>query len=101
MNLIQILLPLYSNEGALFPQSVFESVKKDLTNTFGGLTAYTRSPASGLWKEEGKTVHDEIIIYEIMTDNIDTNYWNSYKLKLQQQFRQDEIIIRNSEIRLL
>jgi hypothetical protein len=36
--------------------------RKELTDHFGGITAYIHSPAIGLWKEEDdKTVKDEIV----------------------------------------
>ena len=77
------------------------TVRQELTEKFGGITTYTRSPATGLWKEnEEKTVRDEIVIYEVMTKNIDTRWWKSYKRKLEDNFSQDEIVIRSMTIEL-
>jgi hypothetical protein len=101
MQLIQILLPLYNKEGQPFEQPLYEKIKNELTDTFGGLTAYTRSPASGIWKKEDeKIVRDELYVYEVMVQEIDKDYWTSYKLELQREFKQEELIIRYSEITL-
>jgi hypothetical protein len=40
MYLIQLLLPLYDNEKRPFTRLDFDSVRKDLTERFGGVTAF-------------------------------------------------------------
>jgi hypothetical protein len=100
--IIQLLLPLYTNEGEQLPKSLFEKVSVQLTEKFGGLTSFTRSPAVGLWKEnEEKTVRDEIVIYEVMTDTLDTSWWQTYRNQLCTLFKQEEMVIRASSIHLL
>jgi len=102
MFLIQILLPLYDNSGAGFPQRRYEQVRDELTELFGGVTAYLRSPAQGLWKENGAlTVHDDIVIYEVMTEKLDQEWWRTYREKLTADFRQDLLIVRVNEVQLL
>jgi hypothetical protein len=102
MYMTQLLLPLWSNGGEPFPKELFEQVREELVQQFGGLTAYTRTPASGVWQEkDGGTVHDEIIVYEVMVENLDENWWNGYRRKLEKRFSQDELVIRVQEIRLL
>jgi hypothetical protein len=102
MYMAQLLLPLWSNGGERFPKRLFEQVREELVQQFGGLTAYTRTPASGIWQQkDGGTVHDEIIVYEVMVENLDENWWNSYRTKLEKRFNQDELVIRAQEIRLL
>ena len=44
MCLIQILLPVYNNTEEPFPQEMYKQVRKQLTEKFGGLTSYVRSP---------------------------------------------------------
>ena len=102
MHLIQLFLPLYDNDRQLFNVAFFDIIKAELTEKFGGITAYTRVPATGLWKEtDQKIIHDEIVLFEIMIQEIDLIYWNSFKVKLQNIFHQKEIIIRASPIQLL
>jgi hypothetical protein len=100
--IIQLLLPLYTNDKEALPKSLFEDISIQLTEKFGGLTRYIRSPAVGLWKEtEQKTVQDDIIIYEVMTDSLDLAWWQSYRKELCRLFGQEEIIIRASPTQLL
>jgi hypothetical protein len=95
MHLVQFLLPLRDNEGRPFPRAEFDRVKRELTERFGGVTAYLRSPASGAWREEGGDVtHDEVAIIEVMDEDLDRPWWGAYRHDLEQRFRQDEIMIR-------
>lgn len=47
MHLIQLLLPLHNNEGRGFPPNYFNQVREDLTERFGGVTAFIRAPVFG------------------------------------------------------
>jgi len=102
MHLIQILLPLYDNEGKPFTQDEFLRVRDALSERFGGITTYMRSPARGLWKEtQDTTVHDDIVIYEVMTAELDRVWWKKYRHQLTANFRQALLIVRVSEVELL
>lgn len=102
MHLIQILLPLYDNEGKPFTQDEFLKVRDELSERFGGITTYMRSPARGLWKEtKDTTVHDDIVIYEVMTETLDRAWWKRYRKQLTASFRQALLIVRASEVELL
>lgn len=102
MHLIQILLPLYDNAGAGLPAGLFERTRQELIDRFGGLTAYTRAPAKGLWQEEASTtVRDDIVIYEIMADALDGAWWREYRGTLEHRFRQETIVVRAQAITLL
>lgn len=102
MHLIQILLPLYDNDGKPFTQNEFLKVRDELSERFGGITTYMRSPARGLWKETKETtVQDDIIIYEVMTADLDRTWWRKYRQQLTASFRQALLIVRASEVELL
>jgi hypothetical protein len=102
MYVVQILLPVFDNMHKPFPQEKFISIQQELTESFGGITSFVRSPAIGLWKEnDQKTVRDEIIIFEIMTEKVDQPWWKQYREHLCRLFMQKELIIRASEIQLL
>jgi len=102
MYLIQILLPLFDNDGQQFPQPEYERVRDELTEHFGGITTYVRSPAKGLWKESSTiTIHDDIVIYEVMTEHLDRQWWLVYREGLAVRFRQEVLIVRVSEIQLI
>ncbi len=102
MNLIQLFLPANSNEGKPFSKELFRDIEKELTACFGGVTSYVHMPARGLWKESAdNTIHDEIILIEVMTGTIDETFWKNYKIQLENLFQQSEIIIRVLSINLL
>ena len=99
MHLIEILLPLYDKEGRRFAGEPFAKVREELLEHFGGLTAFTRSPAEGLWERgRGEAERDEIVIFEVMADWIDRSWWRSYRAALEQRFAQDEIVVRAHEV---
>ncbi len=101
MHLIQILLPVRDQAGQPFPKQLFDDVRADLAAHFGGVTAFTRSPADGVWEQDGELVHDDVVIFEVMTDHIEREFWRLYRLELQQTFNQDLIPIRAQKIDLL
>jgi hypothetical protein len=47
MHLVEILLPLNDNSGRPFRTEKYAEVREHLTERFGGLTAFSRSPAQG------------------------------------------------------
>jgi hypothetical protein len=101
MHLVEILLPLNDNSGRPFAPGKYAAVRQHLTERFGGLTAFTRSPAQGTTTGGGKTVHDEIVVFEVMTKALDAGWWRNYRLQLERDFRQDKIVVRASTITLL
>ncbi|GFE61912.1 hypothetical protein [Geobacter sp. AOG2] len=102
MNLIQLLLPLCDNDGHPFPQSMYLQVRDGLAEQFGGITAYVRSPAEGLWKEGlSDAVKDEIVIYEVMVREVDREWWKGFRERLERLFRQESIVVRAIPIEML
>ena len=101
MHLVQILLPLYDNDGAALPRALFERVREELAGRFGGLTAFTRAPAEGHWREGGETKRDDIVVFEVMTEALEAAWWSAYRRELEGRFRQEAIVIRAQEMRLL
>jgi hypothetical protein len=101
MHLVEIFLPLKDNRGRPFADEKYAAVREHLTERFGGLTAFSRSPAQGTTWDGGKRVHDEIIVFEVMTETLDISWWGVYQLQLEREFRQDGIVVRASTITLL
>ncbi len=99
MTLVQILLPLVDNAGRRFPQRLHESVRDELLARFGGVTAYNRAPATGLWAPEGENVaQDDIVIYEVMAETLDRAWWTGYRERLQARFEQESLVVRATAI---
>lgn len=91
MYLVQLLLPKYDDE-----------VSRELTERFGGMTAYARAPAKGEWKPKpGKTVHDDIVVYEVMVESLDREWWAVYRKQLEVRFGQEELVVRAYEMERL
>lgn len=96
MYLIQILIPVFDNAGHRFARDTFETVRAELLERFGGLTAFVQSPALGLWTDaqSGTTARDDMILVEVMADTVDRVWWAGYRTRLEHRFRQDEIVVR-------
>lgn len=95
MHLVQLLLPVYDNEGHPFPALHYASVRAELTERFGGLTAYTRAPAEGVWDEGGgERARDDIVVYEVMVAQLDRAWWGRFRADLERKFAQDELVAR-------
>ena len=58
------------------------------------VTSFTRTPAEGRWKDGRKTEHDDIAVIEVMTETIEHEWWSDFRRHLEQQFNQDEVVIR-------
>jgi hypothetical protein len=102
MHLVQVLLPVYDNAGRHLPPELHHAVRDELAERFGGLTAYTRAPAEGMWKESAaQTSHDDIVVYEVMTAALDADWWSAYRRELENRFRQQQVVVRAQSIRLL
>jgi hypothetical protein len=119
--LIQILLPLDRNDGARQPEFLFRSVRDELVARFGGLTAYTRAPAVGLWADrEGpatsddgtgasvprtpsapRAEKDELVIVEVMAPELDRAWWSDFRRRLECRFEQEQIVVRALPIETL
>jgi hypothetical protein len=74
----------------------------ELTDRFGGVTSYSRAPATGVWeKQPGDREHDDIVVYEVMVDDLDEAWWARYRGQLEQRFGQEELVIRAQPMRRL
>ncbi len=99
MYLIQLLLPLKDNDKRPFPSEYFDSVRSTLTERFGGVTAFLRSPAVGIWKEnEAELSHDEVVMFEVISSELDEEWWTAYRIELQKKFSQDELLVWASKV---
>ena len=70
MYLIQLLLPLHDNDKQQFPPEYFEAVRHRLADQFGGVTAFVRAPAMGLWKEADDVSRDEVLMFEVLATSM-------------------------------
>jgi hypothetical protein len=97
LHLIEFFLPTFDNDAKPFAKSQFDRVRRELTERFGGVTAFTRSPATGLWADEtGDVRSDELVSFEVMAETLDRDWWHRYRKQLERCFDQEEILMRVS-----
>ena len=102
MFLIQMLLPTKAAGGAAISDEVLGQTRDELVAQFGGLTAYGRSPAAGVWTSpEGRVEQDNVVMIEVLADTFDAPWWRDYAAKLKRRFEQDSIHIRATEVQVL
>ena len=95
MYLVQILLPMFDNEGLAFEPDDYVQLRSELADHFGGVTAYMRAPARGVWKDDsGGTTRDDIVIFEVMSEELDREWWTTFRKDLERRFRQESVIVR-------
>ena len=99
--LVQLLLPVQDNDGHPFGEEVLGPTRQELLDRFGGVTAYLRAPARGLWKGDAGLDRDDIAIFEVMVEELDRPWWADYRERVRQRFRQDELVVRALSMDLL
>lgn len=93
--LVQLILPLYDGNGQPVGRAAFAAIRRELTDAFGGTTAYTRAPAEGTWEDPGGRIHhDDVIVVEVMTERLDRGWWRRYAEELARRFDQEALVIR-------
>jgi hypothetical protein len=98
MFLVEILLPLYDNEGRRFGAGDFDRVSEELAGRFGGVTAFRRAPGEGVWRAGGSgESRDRVVVFEVMADELDRAWWRDYREDLERRFRQEKIVARATE----
>jgi hypothetical protein len=93
-----MLVPIRDKEGHLFEQEALGEVRRELTERYGGVTAYSRAPAEGHW-ESGE--RDDVVVIEVLVDRLDVEWWKAYREKLEKRFEQEEILMRAVSCRVL
>jgi hypothetical protein len=99
MHIVEIFLPT----GGAALEAELSKLRVVLTQKFGGFTAFTRAPAQGAWRAPltGQIEHDELIVVEVMTDELDRAWWSEQRAELERALKQKEILIRAHEVQKL
>lgn len=104
MVLIQLLLPTTVLKGTASQDAsaALADTRRELAETFDGLTAYVRSPAKGIWTApDGHTEQDDVVMVEIVTHHFDREWWRGYSTVLSKRFVQDVMHVRAMAVELL
>jgi hypothetical protein len=100
MVLIQLLLPTLTVDSG--NDNPLVETARELSEAFGGLTAYVRSPAKGLWTSPaGRAEQDDVVMIEVVTEHFDRPWWKRYSATLAIRFRQQAIHVRALPVELL
>jgi hypothetical protein len=89
MWLVQIFVPVVDDS-----DHILREVKEELSNRFGGVTAYSRAPAEGIWRNGNAKEKDDIVVVEVMADDLDRAWWHDFRSRLERQLAQEEILVR-------
>lgn len=102
VHLVQLLLPLRTQDGAPQPRDAFEAVERELIAYCGGVTTFSRAPAHGRWRDtEGQEQVDEIVVFEALVSRLDRKWWTDYRSQLALRFGQDVVVVRATAVRIL
>lgn len=93
--LVQFFLPLVTSRDGARGCAALARVESELTDKFGGVTCFVAAPARGRWQDDdGRVERDEVVLFEVMTTDLDRGWWANYRRELEQRFDQEEILMR-------
>lgn len=93
--LLQLILPVRDNDGNAFPDTLWDGLKARLADMFGGVTAFRRAPAEGVWAPSPeKRAAEDVFIVEVMARTLDHTWWAALQAELEQALGQEHVIIR-------
>lgn len=98
---IEIFVPLFRARGEPVDGACLKALETELTERFGGVTAFTRAPARGRWTDGDQVQTDEVVIYEVMAPDLDRAWWAGLRARLEADLAQDEVVIRAHAIERL
>jgi hypothetical protein len=100
--LIQMLLPTRSVQGEAYADELVSRTRKELIDRFGGVTAYTRAPATGVWTSpEGGVEVDSVVMIEVLSEEFARDWWRAFAETLKERFKQASIHIRANDVYVL
>ena len=97
-HLIEIFLPLAFASKEPIPDTIFTVLKEELVDHFGGVTSCSRVLAEGLWANGDKIEADRVMVWEVMTDDLDRDWWKSFRTRVEKLLRQEELLIRATKV---
>jgi hypothetical protein len=103
MVLIQILLPVGAPpDSPPRSRTAFDETRRELVERFGGITAYTRAPAEGVWTApDGGHALDTMLMVEVVARTFDRMWWRAYASTLARRFEQESIHVRALPVELI
>jgi len=93
MHLVQMFIPT-APRVEIGVEDLLATIQREMTERFGGTTAYLNSPAEGFWSDGAKEEEDDVIVIEVMVDDLDRTWWHEYRRTLEQLLKQKELLVR-------
>lgn len=100
MYLIQLLLPATVPPGSP-SDDPFARTRTEIVAAFGGVTAYSRSAAKGIWQSPTGEQEDDVVMVEVVAAAFDRAWWGPYAKVLARRFAQEVIHVRAMRIDML
>lgn len=97
-HLVEIFLPVVDD---IRLGTLVAGLKEELVARFGGVTAFLRSPGEGLWESPEGVVKDDVVVFEVMTDTLDRQWWSDLRQRLEGELEQEAILIRSHAVETL
>ena len=95
MYLVQILLPLFDNDGHAFEAAGVRAASFGARRSLRrGHRLHASTRSRGLERRFRGTTRDDIVIFEVMTGELDREWWTAFRKQLEARFRQDTLIVR-------
>ena len=102
---LQLVPQLLVNAAELGRKANLEHVartRRELVDAFGGVTAYQRTPAEGVWTSpQGSRERDDVIMVEVVALRFDRRWWRDYAGQLADLFQQSAIHVRALQVEVL
>ena len=80
---MHLVVPFRDNSGRPFAA---EKICRGPANSHRAVRrpdGFPRSPAQGTTTGGGETVHDEIVVFEVMTENAGRGWWRNHRIQLE------------------
>lgn len=94
MHLVELFLPLTYPNGDAVPEAIFQLIESELTEVLGGVTEYARRSARGLWKTDHSLEADALVVFEVMTKDLDKDWWRDFRHRTQALLHQEKLLVR-------
>jgi hypothetical protein len=79
---------LHHNYGSKSAEALYKTVRSELI----GASAASRAPPHGLGRIAIKLSGDDLVVYEIMVEIPDRNWWHHYRTILESRFQQQSFV---------
>lgn len=90
----ELYLPLYLNDGTPVQDEFIAALGERLVAEFGGCTFFPQ-PNKGLWKMGNVVFRDDVVIFRVLTADVDAarSFFRELKSTLMRELHQEAILI--------